>query len=103
MRVDAEEEERGGEDVLGRDGQIGDVAAGGVAAADDSAACRAAAGQYGGVDAGPVFPAAAWAIGEPRRAAMLADADHQRFVEHAARFQIENQAGEAAVETGQEQ
>src|SRR5258707_11401341 len=45
VRVDAEEMERGGEDVLGRDGRIADVAAVLIGAAHDAAAGDAATGE----------------------------------------------------------
>src|SRR5262245_31615356 len=49
VRVDAEQVEGGGENVLGRERRFSDVAADGVAAADDAAVGEAAAGADAGV------------------------------------------------------
>ena len=93
--------EDGGGEVFGGDGVSGGVGGPAVGCAVDEAALDAAAGEGGGVAAGPVF-AAGVGGGDSGVAAEFADPDDQGFVEHAAAVEVVEECGEAEVGGGHE-
>ena len=82
--VDAQGVEDRRAEVVGADGIAGRIGGPAVGGAEDVTAADAGSGQDGRVTVRPVL-AAAVGLGDPGRAAELADPDDQRLVEQAAR------------------
>src|SRR5437899_2993343 len=93
VRVNAEKVIEGGEQILWRHGAFGDGAGDSVRFADDLAAGDAAAGEDGAVDLRPMIAAPATNVLDFWRAAMFAEDENQRVVEHAAGVEGVNEAG----------
>src|SRR5262245_58594814 len=81
LRVEAEGVVDGGGEVGRADGAIGREGADGITRAVDGTASNAAAGENGGIAAGPMFATGVDDLGRP---AELADPDDQRLVRQTA-------------------
>ena len=101
--VDTQQVERRSEDIFRRDRVRLHVAADLVALTDDLAASNSGPCQADGLHSRPVFAAATGATVELRRPTVLAQAQHQRFIEQAAAFHVAKKCGERMVEHRQQE
>src|SRR5438105_4989038 len=105
--IDPEGMVNGGEQLCGVDRVFGWRRAGGVRFTVQSASLDAGAGEEGGVAIRPVIAAigrirvAGSAHAEPRRAAKLADGNHQRLFEQSSLIHVFEQSGRPLSSLGQ--